>query len=154
MSLGIKQSKTFLNVKEGKIYQKDVAYDYVEGYVKSIEVKDREFRGEVVKYWYINIESQSGELYSLALPYYSGVAKSLFNSLASEDDYSKLIRIQPYQSGDYTKVVVYSNGEKLSWIKSTLPPIEQVKVGDKIVKDESKRMEFIFNLVNQINSKI
>ena len=154
MSLGVKQNKTYLNVKEGKIHLKGLSYDFVEGYLRGIEIKDREFRGEVVKYWYIDLESQSGELYSLAIPYYSGIAKSLFNSLASAKDFSKEIKIQPYQVGDFTKVVVYSGGEKLSWISSSLPPVDEVKVGDKIVKDESKRMEFIVTLVSKINSKI
>jgi hypothetical protein len=154
MSLGVKQNKTYLNIKEGKIYNQNTAYDYVEGYLKGIELKDREFRGETVKYWYINIESQSGELYSLALSYGSGVAKSLFNALASAPDFSKEIKIQTYQSGDFTKVVVYLGTDKLSWKVNELPKVEEVKVGDKIVKDDSKRMEFIVTLVNDINTKI
>jgi len=154
MSLGVKQKKTYLNIKEGKIYEKETAFDYVEGYLKGIEVKDREFKGEVVKYWYINIQSQSGELYSLALPYYSGVAKSLFNSLASALDFSTQLKIHTYQSGDFTKVVVYSGANKLSWKYTELPNVEEVKVGDKIVKDDSKRMRFIENLVTEINNKL
>lgn len=154
MSLGVKQNKTYLNIKEGKIYNQNTAYDYVEGYLKGIELKDREFRGETVKYWYINIESQSGELYSLALSYGSGVAKSLFNALASAENFTTEIKIQPYQSGDFTKVVTYLGGVKLNWKVNELPKVEEVIVGDKIVKDDSKRMEFIITLVNDINTKI
>jgi len=151
MSLGVKQQKTYLNIKEGKIYNQETAYDFLEGYLKGIDIKDREFRGEVVKYWYVNIQSQSGELYSLALSYYSGVAKSLFNSFASAIDFKKAVKIQTYQSGAFTKVVVYQNGERLNWKQSELPPIEEVTVGSKFVKDDSKRMELIVNFVKEIN---
>jgi hypothetical protein len=154
MSLGTLQDKIYLNIKEGKIFKGATAFEYVEGYLKSIELKDREFRGEAIKYWYINLDSQSGELYSLALPYYSGVAKSLFNSLASAPDFTKEIKIKPYQSGEFTKVVTYLGGEKLNWKYTELPPIEEVKVGDKIVKDDSKRMSLIVNIVTDINTKI
>ena len=151
MSLGVKQKKTYLNIKDGKIYLRDTAYDFIEGYLKGIELKDREFRGEPVKYWYIDIMSPSGELYSLGLPYYSGVAKSLFNSLASAPDFTKQIKIEPYQSGDYTKVVVSSGGERLSWKHSELPPVEEVNIGGRIVKDDSRRMALIVTLVDEIN---
>jgi hypothetical protein len=154
MSLGYKQSKTYLNIKEGKIFNQEAAYDYVEGFLQGIETKDREFRGEVVKYWYVNLLSPSGEFYSLALHYSSGVAKSLFNALASATSFSKPIKIQPYQSGSYTKVVAYIGMDKLSWKVSELPPVEEIKVGSRIVKDESKRMELIEALVTEINSKI
>ena len=154
MSLGVKEKKIYLNIKEGKIYDKETAYDYVQGYLKSIETKDREFRGEVVKYWYVNLQNQSGDLYSLSLHYSSGVAKSLFLSLASVEDWSKELKIQPYQSGEFTKVVAYLGSEKLSWKTNELPAIEEVKVGDKIVKDDSNRMRFIEGLVNEINRVI
>jgi hypothetical protein len=94
MSLGTVKNKIYLNIKEGKIFKGELFYDYVEGYLKGIEIKDREFRGEIIKYWYINLESQSGELYSLALSYNSGVAKSLFNSLASATDFNKEVKIK------------------------------------------------------------
>jgi hypothetical protein len=154
MSLGTLQNKIYLNIKEGKVFNKDNPYEYVEGYLKGIEIKDRSFRGETIKYWYINLESQSGELYSLALSYNSGIAKSLFNSLASATDFSKEVKIKPYLSGEFTKLVTYLGGEKLNWKYPELPPIEEVRVGDKIIKDDSKRMNLIVNLVTEINTII
>ena len=154
MSLGIKEKKIYLNIKEGKIYEKEKGYDYVQGYLQGIELRDREFRGEVVKYWYVNLQSNTGELYSLALHYTSGVAKSLFLALASVEELSKEIKIQPYQSGEFTKIVTYLGNEKLNWKTNDLPAIDEVMVGDKIVKDDSKRMRFIEGLVNEINKVI
>jgi hypothetical protein len=154
MSLGVKPDITYLNIKEGKIQHNENAYNFVEGYLKNIEVKDREFRGETVKYWYVNLQDEKNNLYSLALAYRSGVAKSLFNSLASAEEFTKLLRIEPYKQDLFTKVSVYLGGERLSWKVAPLPPLEDVKVGDKIVKDDSKRMSVIVNLVNEINSKL
>lgn len=159
MSLGTTKKKTYLNIREGKIIArapdgKDTPYDYVEGYLGEITTKDREFKGEMVKYWYIDLGDKSGETYSLALPYSSGVAKSIFNSLANITDYSKEIRIKPYISGEFTKVVVYSAGEKIGWKYETLPELEEVKIGERIIKDDTKRMLFFKNIVDQINATL
>lgn len=154
MSLGVTKTRIYLNIRDGKIYLKDQPFDFIEGYLKGIQLRDREFRGETVKYWYIDIESPEGELYSLALSYSSGVAKSLFNSLASAHEFKDQIKIMPYQVGDFTKVTTYIGAEKLSWKYSTLPPIDTVMIGGRPVKDDSKRMQFIENLVNEINGKI
>ena len=159
MSLGVTQNKTYLNIREGKIVHKSPAgqealYDFIEGYLVDITTKDRDFKGEPVKYWYIDITDRSGVAYSLALPYSSGVAKGIFNSLASATDLTKEIKIQPYQSGDFTKVVVTQGGDRLSWKYPELPPVEEVKVGDKLVKDDSKRMELFTRIVEEIVTKV
>jgi hypothetical protein len=151
----ISKGKTYLNLKEGKIIKAGAPLEFLEGYLKAIDKRDREFRGETVKYWYVDIEPLEGdELYSLAIPYYSGAAKSLFNSLASAEDFTQPVKIETYLSSGYTKVKVSQGAERLSWKAPELPPIEQIKLGDRVVKDESKRMEFIVNLVNLITSKI
>lgn len=159
MSLGVNQSKTYLNIREGKIVSRlkdspEQYYDYVEGSLGEITIKEREFKGELVKYWYVELRDKSGVVYSLAIPYYSGVAKSLFNSLASAPDFTRPIKIEPYQSGEYTKIKVTQAGERLPWKYPELPPVEEVRVGDKTVKDDSKRMKFITDLVNQINATL
>lgn len=154
MSLGIIQKPIYLNIKQGKIYQGEVPYDYVQGRLKSIEMRDRDFRGEVVKYCYINLDSPTGELYSIALPYYSGVAVGVLNSLGSLSDVTQEIKIQPYLYGEYTRTAIYSQGEKLNWVYKELPPVEQVTVGDKTVKDSSKRMSLIEGIVNEINQRL
>jgi hypothetical protein len=154
MSLGIKTQKTYINIKEGKIFLGSTPYDFIEGTLKGIELRDREFKGEAVKYWYIDIKSSGGDLFSLALHYNSGVAKSLFLSLASAPDFLKELRIEPYLSGEFTKINTYLGGERLLWKVNKLPDIEEVTVGSKIVKDDSKRMEFIEGLVSDINSKL
>ena len=159
MSIGKVKSKTYLNIKEGRIIArnkdgKEEAYDYVEGYLMAIYTRDREFKGETVKYWYIDIEDKAGNAYSLALHYGSGVAKSIFNSLASLDNTLEEIKIQPYQSGEFTKVIVYSGGKKLNWKYPELPEVKEVKVGEKVVKDDSERMLFFENIVKEINKVI
>jgi len=145
---------TYLNVKDGEIIKAGAPLGILEGYLEKIELRDREFRGETVKYWYINIDATTGERYSLALPYQSGVAKSLFNSLASAQDYSDPIQIETYLSGGYTKVKVSQSGERLSWSAPELPPIKEIRVGSKVVKDDSERMKFIENLATEINNKL
>lgn len=158
MSLGVKQSKTYLNIKEGKIVHKqssgeEAMYDFIEGTLIGISKKDREFKGETVVYWYIDLKTESGEIYSLALTYSSGVAKGILNSLASTETLG-MIRIETYLSGDFTKVVVYNNSEKLAWRYPELPPIEEVKVGGKTVKDDSNRMRLFEQIAKELTDKI
>jgi hypothetical protein len=153
MSLGSTNFKTYLNLKKGKIYHDDKTYDYVEGYLKGIEAKERTFRGELVKYWYVNIQSLTGDYYSLSIPYHSGAAKSLFNSLASAESFTEPVKILAYTDGHYTKVSTYLGDKKLNW-KAPLPALEEINVGTQTIRDDSKRMEYIVNLVNEINTKI
>lgn len=157
MSLGSKQGKTYLNIKQGKIIKKTLqgeeAYTFVEGYLTGISKRDREFKGELIPYWYIDLqEPDGGEIYSLSIHYSSGVAKSIFNALASAEEPGK-IRIETYQSGEFTKAVVYCNGKKLNW-KYELPPLEEVQLGGRTVKDDSKRMAFIEGIAQEITGRI
>lgn len=159
MGLGVKQQKIYLNIKEGKIIRRDrtgqeTQFTYVEGILAGISKKDREFKGEMVPYWYLDIQDPSGgDLYSLSIHYSSGVAKSIFNALASAENLGK-IRIEVYQSGDFTKAVVYNNGARLSWKYPELPPIEELKLGGRTVKDDSKRMEFIDQIAREVQENI
>jgi len=153
-ALGVSLRRIYLNVKDGKIYKGAEAYDFIEGYLRGIELRDRTFRGETVKYWYTDIEAKSGQLYTLALSYNNGLAKSLFNALASASSFTQKIKIEPYLKGEYQKVKVSQSGEALLWKSPELPPIEEIQLGGKTIKDESKRMEFIEALVNEINDKL
>lgn len=159
MGLGVKQGKTYLNIKEGKIVHRsstgqEALYDYVEGSLIEISKRDRNFNGETVVYWYFDIQTGAGEIYSLSTYYTSGVAKAILNSLASIDGSPGKIKIETYQSGGFTKIVVYNNGERLSWKYPELPPIEEVKVGDKLVKDDSKRMDLFNQIAQEIVTKV
>lgn len=154
MSLGFTQKKTFLNIKEGKVYRGDTPYDYVEGRVAGIALKERDFRGEVVRYWYLDLQSATGELYSLGIPYSSGVALSLFNSLASATDLSQEVRIEPYSSGEYTRVSTYSAGERLDWKYPQIPPTTEVLIGDTVHRDSSERLSLVEKLVTEIKERL
>ena len=126
----------------------------MEGHLVGIQKRDREFKGETVPYWYVNLQDpDGGEVFSLSIAYNSGVFKSLINALANAEDLGR-IRIEVYQSGEFTKTVVYNNGQRLGWKYPQLPPIEEVKVGGRIIKDDSQRMEFIENLTREVISRI
>jgi hypothetical protein len=67
---------------------------------------------------------------------------------------STIFKIEPYQKGNFTNVVVYADGVKLDWVTNELPPVEDVRVGSQIYKDDSKRMNYICSLVDKINISI
>ena len=114
--LGQTQSRIFLNIAEGKIVkrvdQRVESYDFLEGELERIYPKEREFRGEKVPYWYLDMrDPQSGDLYSLGISASSGVWRSLILSLGSIDNFLLPIKINLYRKGDYDRVSVYSEGK-------------------------------------------
>lgn len=164
MALGKKQNtdsrKIYLSINHGKVVQGSGAnkqlYSYLDGSIESIYKKRSTFGNEVVTRWYIDLRDGE-ELYSLCLPYSSGVFKSIILALASDEALSSStpVRIEPYEGRNgYTKVVVYSEGVKLDWVTKQLPEKEIVSVGGKTIRDDSKQMELIETYVNQITGRL
>ena len=157
--LGQNEKKIYLNISEGKVIRrtdrgKTERYDYVEGTLEKIYQKDREFRGEKVPYWYLDIkDTETGELYTLGIKSSSGVWRSLILSLGNCRNLLSPIRISPYKRGEYDRVSVYSCGEKLDWV-SDLPPVEEIEVGGQRIKSVEKREVFISQIVDKINKSL
>lgn len=162
MALGqdYNKSKTYLSINHGKVIKgsgtSKEEYSYIEGYIEAIYTKRSTFGNEVVVRWFIDIRD-GGELYSLCLPYSSGVFKSIILALASDEALtsSTPVRIEPYEGKNgYTKVVVYSDGVKLDWVVKQLPPQKSVTIGGKQVKDDSEQMNLIGAYVTNIVGRI
>lgn len=152
--------KIYLSINHGKVVKGSGAareeYSYIDGTIEAIYTKRSTFGSEVVTRWFIEIRD-GGELYSLCLPYSSGVFKSIILALASDEalNSSTPVRIEPYEGKNgYTKVVVYSDGVKLDWVVKQLPPQKSVTIGGKQVKDDSEQMNLIGSYVNNILSRI
>ena len=152
--------KIYLSISHGKVIQGTGAnkqlFSYVDGTIEAVYQKTSRFGKEVVNRWYIDLRD-GAELYSLCLPYSSGVFKSIILSLASDRELtaSTPVRIEPYEGRNgYTKVVVYASGVKLDWITKQLPPQETITIGGRQVKDDSKQMEFITSLVQTIQGRL
>ena len=162
MALGqdYNKRKTYLSINHGKVIKgsgtSKEEYFYIEGYIEAIYTKRSTFGNEVVVRWFIDIRD-GGELYSLCLPYSSGVFKSIILALASDEALtsSTPVRIEPYEGKNgYTKVVVYSDGVKLDWVVKQLPPQKSVTIGGKQVKDDSEQMNLIGAYVTNIVGRI
>lgn len=161
MALGqIQQPKKWLSIHHGKVElsengQKQL-FSYVEGRLLAIYTKVRNYGGENVTKWFIDIQDESGDLYSISFPYNSGTFRSIVLALASDTSLnnSSVVRIEPYQKGNFTNVVVWADGVKLDWIVRELPPVEEVTINGKTYKDEAKRTELITSFVEAINSRV
>lgn len=152
--------KIYLSINHGKVVRGSGAskqyYSYLDGFIETIYKKRSRFGNEVVTRWYIDLRD-GADLYSLCLPYSSGVFKSIVLALASDEalNSSTPVRIEPYEGKNgYTKVVVYSDGVKLDWVTKQLPEQETVVIGGKTIKDDSKQMRLIESFVNQITERI
>lgn len=164
MALGIldqdTKRKIYLSISHGKVvhYLSDGGVEYfknVEGTLVGVYLKERSFNGQKVPFWYLDIKD-GREIYSISLPYISGAFKSIILALASDKKLTKQtpIIIEPYEKNGFTKVVVYSNGQKLDWVTRELPPLKQVEINGKIFTDDTERMEFIKNIAREVKSRI
>ena len=149
----------WLSIHHGKVELSDNGqkqlFSYVEGRNISIYKRERNYNGEAVLKWFINLRDDEGDLYSISFPYNSGTFKSVVLALASATDLtsSTAIKIHPYQKGNFTNVVVYADGAKLDWAVRELPPVEYVSINGQRIKDEAKRMELITSYVASINER-
>lgn len=162
MALGRQQQerKIYLSINHGKVVQgtgeEKQLFSYVDGAIEAIYTKRSTFGGEEVVRWYIDLRD-GGELYSLCLPYSSGVFKSIVLALAAEQSLtaSTPVRIEPYEGRNgYTKVIVYADGTKLDWVTKQLPPQETITIGGRQIKDDTKQMELITSYVKLIQERI
>lgn len=156
--LGQTEKKIYLNITEGKVVRRTerglFKYDYVEGELEKIYPKEREFRGEKVPYWYIDLkDTETGTIYSIGLRSSSGVWRSLILALGSAKEFNLPVRIAPYRKGEYDRVSVYLGGERLDWV-SELPPVEDIEVQGQRIKSTAKRDEYILSLVEEVNRAV
>lgn len=158
--LGQREKTTFLNISGGKVVRRTdrgevQTFDYVEGTLEKIYQRDREFRGEKVPYWYLDLKDPStGELYSLGVRATSGVWRGIILSLGNCSNFLSPIRIEPYKKGDYDRVIVSSGGERLDWV-ADVPPVEEIEISPgKFIKSVDKREEFFLRIVERINKTL
>jgi hypothetical protein len=150
--------KTYLNIEQGRFILKtdggEESYTTLSGKLKDISKKERTFRGETITYWYIDISDENGTLYSIGLPYSSGVFKSIVNCLAAVNSFDNDITIKTYSVGEYSKVSMLEGENKLSWKYSQLPPVTEAIAGGKKIKDDSRRMQFFEDIVKDIQRRL
>ncbi len=158
-----KRVPAYLNIREGCIIKKDIeegtveSYDAFTGIFGRIEKRRRVIHGQSIDFWYITVsDPEAGEAYELSMPYSSGIAKSIILCLASPEGLAAVgaeqpIRLATYLKDGYTHASMSTAGAPLKWAYDTMPPLETIKVGGRLVKDDSKRMAFIEDLVGRVN---
>ena len=163
MGLGVisqeqgKKKRTYLTInKAGKVRMKlgsnEELFDYIEGELGRIYSKTSTYQGKTFEDWIIELnDKENGDVYALSFAISSGVFRSIILCLASDKDNLGTLRIEPYEKGGYVKVRVYNEGTSLDWVTKELPPIKEVSIGGRIVKDDSERVNLIKGYVEQIN---
>ena len=152
--------KIYLSISKGKVvhYLPNGGVEYfknVEGTLQDITLKERSFNGKTEPFWYIDLRDGK-DLYSISLSYASGTYKSIILALASCKTLSKdtQIIIEPYEKDNYTKVVVYADGEKLDWVVKTLPPLKEINVGGRTYSDDTDRMNYIRDITSKVRERV
>lgn len=148
--------RVYLSVADGKIVhttsdKKKEYFSFVEGKLEKIYKSERDFNGEKVLYWYVDLRGSKKELYTLSFPYRSGTFKSIVLCLASCPTLGfQDVKIEPYLKNGFTKVVVSVGGTRLDWVIKELPEVKEVLVGGQRIKDDSERMKLIEHYVEEI----
>ena len=151
--------RKWLSINHGKVELSEDGekqlFSYVQGYLRNIYTAPRTYNGERVIKWFIDLEDGEEDLYTISFPYNSGTFKSIVLALASDQELtaSTMVKIEPYQKGNFTNVVVRANGCKLDWVTKELPPVEYITLNGQRVKDEGKRMAYITTLTQSINRR-
>ncbi len=152
--------KIFLSISHGKVVHylsggEKEQFKNVEGTLQDITLKERSFNGKTEPFWYIDLRDGK-DLYSISLSYASGTYKSIILALASYKTLSKdtQIIIEPYEKDNYTKVVVYADGEKLDWVVKTLPPLKEINVGGRTYSDDTDRMNYIRDITSKVRERV
>lgn len=152
--------KIFLSISHGKVVHylsggEKEQFKNVEGTLQDITLKERSFNGKTEPFWYIDLRD-GRDLYSISLSYASGTYKSIILALASCKTLSKdtQIIIEPYEKDNYTKVVVYADGEKLDWVVKTLPPLKEINVGGRTYSDDTDRMNYIRDITSKVRERV
>lgn len=151
--------RKWLSINHGKVELSEDGekqlFSYVQGYLRSIYTAPRTYNGEQVTKWFIDLEDGEEELYTISFPYNSGTFKSIVLALASATELTSgtQVKIEPYQKGNFTNVVVRADGFKLNWVTKELPPVETLTINGRTIKDEGKRMAYITTLTQTINRR-
>lgn len=154
MALGNNSGKfTYVNIKKGQLIIKKgnevLAYNFIEGTLTDISIREEEFEG--VKYKKLCLNLVDGdETYQLQMRLDSGYGRAFCNMIKNVD-VTKLIKITPtYKESDGKKqsgMFINQNGVAIKWFytKDTpheLPPMESVVFKGQTQWDNSKQQIF------------
>lgn len=159
------ENTIFLNIKEGAIVRRtpkgEERYSSLLAKVTDIILVSRTFNKEQVNYWYINLQDEEGNTYSLGFAYSNNLFKSIILQLASVEGLEAVstntpIKFSPYNRNFYDKIQLYVGENKLAWAVpvTELPSVKEIELGGRKIKDDSERMEFIIKYVEKIKEVI
>lgn len=153
----VRTNKTYFSVKDSLFCQttgkgKGETYSFIDGKLTAIYKGERNFNGERVPYWFIEIKD-GDESYTISFPYSSGVFKAIVLSLMGQEFINRdtIYRIELYEKDGYTKTNVFADGVRLDWGVTELPPVKKVQIGGKSVIDDTDRMKLISQFVDSIS---
>jgi len=170
MGPGFRQHVTFFKIKEGKIiFPDNTIYDTFKGIITDITLKESEltWQGNTskVKQWNVTFTDGTNN-YVWSANYDGYLFQGFINSIASMSDFEMPVTLVPYKDKktDQTKMVIYSNEEKLGWKYGIgeMPAVNPIVVDGEEMKDakgntlynKKPRMAWVTKVVESINKMI
>lgn len=157
-----RNSANYCGLKDGKVEvyrgrdeagnKKIEKFDRLIGTVVDISEREWEYKGEPMKSWNVKIVDGE-EVYILSLSYSSGFTRGFFNSLVNADLKNPVL-ISCYVKNDYNNPSVSQGYDLVRWKYKDMPKAETVKVGSKEVKDDSKAVEWMLKIVEEIRAQL
>ena len=132
-------------------------FDRIKARVEDISLRESEYQGEKIKTWQIRLVDSEGEKAVLSLGYSSGFTRGFFNSLVNADLSAPILigcYVRVTDKGDFNSTSLIKHGEVVRWKYDNVPQTEKIKVGSKDVIDDSKAIEWMLKVIEEIKAKL
>lgn len=162
MALIEQTNRTLLGISGGKITRKvagsDTPKTYVaiEGRLMSITRRNAVIKNVNTEFLDFLIED-GDQQYDLSVQTSGSAARGIILCLANVQNFVGVrIKINPYLSkdGQHTNIAVYVDGQKVSWVTTDIPKVEEKVFGSQVVKDDTKRMAVINGFIEQVQHRL
>lgn len=159
MGLGNNDGRfAYVNIKQGKLAIKKgneiVLFNYIEGFISDIDIRTDEYQGKQYKKLCISIDDGS-ESFQLQMKLDSGYGRAFCNMIENVN-LEEPVKITPtYEEKDgkgYTGMFMNQNKQPIKWKYTKdhphdLPPLEKVSFKGQEMWDNSKQMQFYYELL-------
>lgn len=156
----------YVNIKKGQIAIKEgeevKLYGYVEGFIRGLEVREDEYKGDKYHKLCVNLVDESGEIFQLQFRLDSGYGRA-FCCILPNIDLTKSVMITPTYEviNDKPKSGMFINqgGKAIKWAftkdnPNGMPPLERVTFKNKEMIDNSAQQQFFMELISRVNQEL
>lgn len=137
--------------------------DHFTGRINSIEIRTGDMNGTPTKDWQIGLVTQNGKQHFMSIKFRSGYSTGFLRALPNANIDEPITFIPKSEEGPNgkpkTSLFLSQNGKALKWAYTKdnpngIPPMEKVTFQGEDKWDDTKQIEFLLAMVEQVKAKI